>query len=53
MYVLQATNDQVIGSARTEALVRLLPQPPVRWDHIAAGHNSILRTDEFCQALRF
>lgn len=53
VYVLQAANDQVIGSARTEALVRLLPRPPVRWDRIAAGHNSILRTDEFCQALRF
>lgn len=53
VYVLQATNDQVIGSARTEALVRSLPQPPARWDHAAAGHNSILRTEEFCQALRF
>jgi pimeloyl-ACP methyl ester carboxylesterase len=53
VYVLQANNDQVIGSARTEALVRSLPRPPVRWDHVPAGHNSILRTEEFCQALRF
>lgn len=53
VYVLQASNDQVIGSARTEALVRSLPRPPVRWDHVSAGHNSILRTDEFCRALRF
>lgn len=53
VYVLQAANDQVIGSARTEALVKSLPRPPVRWDHVKAGHNSILRTDEFCQALRF
>lgn len=53
VYVLQATNDQVISSARTEALVRSLPRAPVRWDHVVAGHNSILRTDEFCRALRF
>jgi hypothetical protein len=53
VYVLQANNDQVIGSARTEALVRSLPQPPVRWEHVATGHNSMLRTDAFCQALRF
>lgn len=53
VYILQASKDEVIGSARTEALVRALPQPPVRWDHVAAGHNTILRTDEFCQALRF
>ena len=53
VYVLQAINDQVISSARTEALVRSLPRPPVRWDRVQAGHNSILRTDEFCRALRF
>jgi pimeloyl-ACP methyl ester carboxylesterase len=53
VYVMQATNDQVIGASRTEALVRSLPRPPVRWDHVAAGHNSLLRTDDFCQALRF
>jgi len=53
VYILQAAKDEVIGSGRTEALVRLLPQPPVRWDHVAAGHNTILRTDEFCHALRF
>jgi pimeloyl-ACP methyl ester carboxylesterase len=53
IYVMQANNDQVIGAARTEALVHSLPQPPVRWDHVNAGHNSILRTDEFCKALRF
>jgi pimeloyl-ACP methyl ester carboxylesterase len=53
VYVLQASKDEVIGSARTEALVRSLPQPPVRWDHVATGHNTILRTDEFCEALRF
>jgi hypothetical protein len=34
-------------------MVDSLPQPPIRWDHVPAGHNSILRTDEFCQALRF
>jgi hypothetical protein len=53
VYVLQANNDQVIGSARTEALVRSLPQAPVRWEHVATGHNSMLRTEAFCQALRF
>lgn len=53
VYVLQATHDQVISSARTEALVRSLPHPPLSWAHVNAGHNSILRTEEFCQALRF
>lgn len=53
VHVLQATHDEVIPAARTEALVRALPKSPVQWDKVNAGHNTILRTDAFCEALRF
>ncbi|MET0935154.1 MAG: hypothetical protein ABWX83_04145 [Luteibacter sp.] len=53
VYILQATKDKVIGAARTEALVHALPQPPVSWERVPTGHNGMLRTREFCDALRF
>lgn len=49
--VLQANRDEVIPAARTEALVRALPQPPVQWLHVDASHNTILSTREMCSAL--
>jgi uncharacterized protein len=50
--VLQASHDEAIPAARTEALVRALPQPPVQWIHVDAGHNTILSSAEMCSALR-
>lgn len=53
VHVLQALNDEVIPASSTERLVRDLPVPPVKWDKVMAGHNTILRSDAFCEALRF
>ncbi|QWT18763.1 lysophospholipase [Bacillus sp. NP157] len=50
--VLQANHDEVIPAGRTEALVRALPQPPVAWLHVDAGHNTILSADALCASLR-
>ncbi|UPG95299.1 alpha/beta hydrolase [Luteibacter aegosomatissinici] len=49
--VLQANHDEIVPAARTEALVRALPQPPVEWVHVDAGHNTILSSPEMCRAL--
>jgi len=53
VHVLQALHDEVIPASSTERLVGDLPRPPVQWDKVDAGHNTILRSDAFCRALRF
>ncbi|UPG91062.1 hypothetical protein L2Y96_04585 [Luteibacter aegosomaticola] len=50
--ILQANHDEEIPAARTEQLVRALPQAPTAWLHVDAGHNTMLSSEQMCAALR-
>lgn len=49
--VFSATQDEIVGAQRTQALMQAFPQP-VTHHAVTAGHNTILASPGFGEALR-
>ena len=52
LLIVRAGRDQVIGWARTQALIDALPQPPRVLELPDAGHNSVQDFPAYAQALQ-
>ncbi len=50
--IIRAGRDEIIGGARTQHLIKALPQPPQVLELPNAGHNSVQEFPAYAQALK-
>jgi uncharacterized protein len=50
--ILQADQDEIISSERTQALAAAFPNKPSRWLHVPTSHNGVWERPELCSFVR-